>query len=113
LARADLFSVLGGLLVYLLLAFFLTAPKQRLWLVLGLLLIGLAHVGIGVLQYLRREHFQIFSFIQPADYGARASGFYSCPDHLAGFLEVVGLMGLRAACWSSWPLWLKVCVCFL
>jgi len=114
LARADFFSVLGGLVVYLLVAFFLTAPKQRLWLLLGLLVIGLVHVGIGVLQYIRREHFQIFSFIQPpADYGARASGFYGCPDHLAGYLEVVALMGLSVACWSRWPIWLKVCAGYL
>src|SRR5207237_3331989 len=58
-------------------------------------------------------HFQIFSFIQPPEYGPRASGFYGCPDHLAGYLEVVALMGLSAACWSRWPVWLKVCAGYL
>jgi len=63
LARADLFCVLAALIVYFLLAFFLTAPKHRLWLLLGLLVLALVNVGIGALQYLRREHFVIFSFI--------------------------------------------------
>jgi len=119
LARPDLFSALGTLAVYLLVALYLIAPKHRLRLLLGLLVIGLVQVGIGALQYLRREHFQILSFIQPADYGARASGFYICPDHLAVFLELVALMGLSAAFWSRWPHWLKACagyaslMCFL
>src|SRR5207302_11498318 len=41
-------------------------------------------------------------------YGARATGFYGCPDHLAGFLEVTGLLGLSVGCWGRWKHSLKV-----
>ena len=109
LTRHDLFEVLGALIVYLLMTAHLTSPKHRLWLLLGLLLLGLVNVGIGTLQYFRKEHLAILSFTRSTeDYGPRATGFYGCPDHLAGFLEVVGLLGLSAACWGRWPNWLKI-----
>ena len=109
LARYDFYTLLGALLVYLLVSFQLTIPKHRLWLVLGLLALALINISVGLIQYLRREHFPLVSFLQPADYGARASGLYICPDHMAGFLEVVAVLGLSAACWSRWSHWLKVC----
>ena len=108
LTRHDLFSVLAALIVYLVMALYLTSPKQRLWLLLGLLMLGLLNIGLGTVQYFRREHFALFRFVQAGEYGPRATGLYVCPDHLAGFLEVVGLMGLSAACWGRWPHWLKV-----
>ena len=30
----------------------------------------------------------------------RASGFYANPDHLAGLLEALGILGLSIACWA-------------
>src|SRR5262245_5693184 len=54
LARPDYYSLLGALLVYCLMAFQLTIPKHRLWLVLGLLLLSLTNIVIGLIQYLRR-----------------------------------------------------------
>ncbi|MGI8435953.1 MAG: O-antigen ligase family protein, partial [Chthoniobacterales bacterium] len=50
------------------------------------------------------------SWLQRYDYGRRASGFYICPNHLAGLLEVVGVMGLSIVCWSRWPVWGKLLV---
>ena len=38
----------------------------------------------------------------------RASGLYVDPDHLAGLLEVLGILGLSVACWSRLPGWAKV-----
>ncbi|MDQ6656360.1 MAG: O-antigen ligase family protein, partial [Verrucomicrobiota bacterium] len=38
------------------------------------------------------------------------SGFYVCPNHLAGLLEVLGIFGLSIACWSRWPVWSKLLV---
>ena len=108
LTRHDLFSVLGALIVYCLTAFYLTDPKQRWLLVLGLLMLGAVNAGLGAIQYFRHQHFALFSFLPASDYGARASGLYGCPDHLAGFFEVVGLIGLSVACWGRWSHWLKV-----
>ena len=55
----------------------------------------------------------LIPFLQRANYGYRASGFYVCPNHLAGLLEVLGLFALSIACWSRWPLWSKLLVGYL
>ncbi len=110
LTRHDLFSVLGALIVYGLVAFYLTTPKLRMWLVLGLLVLSLINVALGAVQYFRHDPSGFLSFVPTNDYGARASGLYGCPDHLAGFFEVVGLMGLSAACWGRWKPWLRVSI---
>jgi len=110
LTRHDLFSVLGALIAYMLVAFYLTTPKLRLWLVSGLLILGLINVALGAVQYFRHDPSGFLSFVPTNDYGARASGLYACPDHLAGFFEVVGLIGLSAACWGRWKPWLRVSI---
>jgi O-antigen ligase/Flp pilus assembly protein TadD len=108
LARVDLLTALGALMVYLLTALLLTVPKLRLAVVGTLLLLGLANVLLGAIQYCKGEPIVLWSFLQPADFGLRASGLYICPNHLAGFLEVAVLMGLSLACWSRRRLWLKL-----
>jgi len=109
LTRHDLFSILSALIVYLLLAAHLTSPKHRLGLVFGLLLLGLINVSLGALQYFRHANFAFLGLLPSAEaYGARATGFYGCPDHLAGFLEVTGLIGLSVGCWGRWKHSLKI-----
>ena len=41
-------------------------------------------------------------------YLGRASGLYICPDHLAGYLEVVGCLSLAMAGWSRCRAWVKL-----
>ena len=108
LARSDIYSVLGGLLVYFFVACTCTSPKQRMIVLLFLLVLGLAHVFIGALQFRDDNNFMPISFLQRYDYGRRASGFYVCPNHLAGLLEVLGIFGLSITCWSRWPAWTKL-----
>jgi O-antigen ligase len=110
LARADIYSVLGGLLVYFFVAFFFTSPKHRIAFVLFLLTMAIVQVGVGALQFRGGENFMPISFLQRIDYGARASGFFVCPNHLAGFLEVAGIFGLSIVCWSRWPSWSKLLI---
>lgn len=55
----------------------------------------------------------LISWLQRYDYGARASGFYVCPNHLAGLLEVLGIFGISIVCWSRWPVWLKLLIGYL
>ncbi len=108
LARADLFLVLAALIVYLLAAVFLTAPKFRFIFSMALMAIAFVHVAIGAIEYLRGQKIPLFEFIEKADYGMRASGLYVCPNHLAGFLEVAALMGLSIVCWSRQNFWVKL-----
>ena len=108
IARSDIYSVLGGLVVYFFVACILTRSKQRMFFALFLLLFGIAHAFIGALQFRDETNFMPISWLQRYDYGTRASGFYVCPNHLAGFVEVVAVLGLSIVCWSRWPVWSKL-----
>jgi O-antigen ligase len=119
LARADIYSVLGGLLVYLFVACICVDNKRRMWFICALFAIAFVHVGIGVVQFRYGDDFMLIPFLQRFEYGRRASGFYICPNHLAGLLEVLGIFGLSLVCWARWPVWGKLlvlyatCVCYL
>ena len=119
LARPDIYSVLGGLLVYFFVACLFTEAKRRMLLLAFLLALAIVHVSIGAIQFRGGHNFMLIPFLQRYDYGRRASGFYVCPNHLAGLLEVLGVFGLSIFFWSRWPLWAKllagyaVCVCYL
>ena len=108
LARADIYSVLGGLLVYSFFAFVCIDNKRRLWFVCFLFAVAFVHVGIGAVQFRYGDDFMLISFLQRFEYGRRASGFYICPNHLAGLLEVLGIFGLSFVCWARWPVWGKL-----
>ena len=82
--------------------------KTRLFLLVFLLTAALGHVAVGALQFRNGDNWMPIAFLQRFDYGRRASGFYICPNHLAGLLEVVGLFGLSVAFWSRWPVWAKL-----
>lgn len=110
IARSDLYSVLAGLVVYFVTASVMTSPKQRLLFLACLLVFALVHVLIGALQFRDGTNFMPISWLQRYDYGVRASGLYVCPNHLAGLLEVLGIMGVSLVCWSRWPVWSKVLV---
>ncbi len=113
LARADIYSILGGLIVYLFVACVLVNTRARMAVAVFLLIFALAHVVVGAIQFREANNFMPISFLQRFDYGQRASGFYICPNHLAGLLEVVGLFGLSLVCWSRWPVWGKILVGYM
>lgn len=109
-ARPDLFSVVGALAVYGLTVAVFTSSAARSVILASLLSFALVHVLVGMIQFSRGDNFMLIAFLQRADYGQRASGFYVCPNHLAGLLEVLGIFGVSLACWSRWPLWSKLLV---
>jgi len=108
LARFDLYSVLGGLIIYFFTACVFTSARARMTILACLLAASLAHVLVGVIQFSSGNNFMPISFLQRFDYGRRASGFYICPNHLAGLLEVLGIFGLSIICWGRWPVWAKL-----
>lgn len=111
-ARPDIYSVLGGLLVYWFITLVCTSAKPRAWIVIALLVLGLIHVLIGVVQFRDGNNFMLVPFLQRVDYGRRASGFYVCPNHLAGALEVIGIFGVSLVCWSRFPTWSKLLIAY-
>ena len=108
IARTDLYMVLAALLVYLLVVLHLNTSGRRLWMVAVLLALGAANVVVAVIQFAKSRDFVVFDFLQRGDYGTRASGFYTCPNHLSGFLETALFLGLSVACWSRCSVWVKL-----
>jgi O-antigen ligase/cytochrome c-type biogenesis protein CcmH/NrfG len=103
-ARLDLYLVLAALILYLTIALYITSPKLRVAFVVVLLLLAGANCLVGAIQFFKGQNFMPFEFLPRPNYGTRASGFYGCPNHLAGFLEVVLLMALGLTFWSRWRL---------
>lgn len=138
LARHDLFMTLAALSVYLLSAIFISQTRPRHLLCAILFVFAGAHLACGVVQFrydphpqirlpistqsddpkavapetveLRQPQFMFFSSpaMQRTDSTPRASGFYLSPNHLAGLLEMLGLMAASLACWSNWRLVARV-----
>jgi O-antigen ligase len=100
LARSDFFMVAGAFLVYLMVILFFFRTRDRMLLLFGLLVLALAHIVVGAIQFKEANQFYPWPWIQRSDYGWRASGFYICPNHLAGLLEVLALFALSVAVWS-------------
>ena len=111
-ARPDIYSVLGAFFVYLFVACACTSAKQRMAILLSLLALALLHVLIGAVQFRDGRNFMLIPFLQRFDYGRRASGFYVCPNHLAGMLEVLGIFGASMIFWSRFPVWAKVLISY-
>ena len=42
------------------------------------------------------------------NYGFRASGFYICPNHLAGLLEILALFALSVLFWGRGRVWVRI-----
>lgn len=108
LARFDIYSMLAGLIVYFVIATALTDSKKRMMILAALLAAGVVQTVIGSIQFRNGDNWMPISFLQRFDYGRRASGFYICPNHLAGLLEVLGVFGLSVTLWSRWPTWSKL-----
>ncbi len=102
LARTDLFMVVGALFVYLATACYFTTVRLRLIALVVFLAGALIHVGVGAIQFKQGDGFMLLpGFFRPAIYEWRASGFYICPNHLAGLLEMVALLAISYVCWGQ------------
>ncbi len=107
-ARADLEMVSAALIVYLLFSQILSSSRRRIPFVAALLILAVAASIVGGIQYFKGHNFMPFDFFPRPDYGIRASGFYGCPNHLAGFLEVMMFFGISLACWSRYGLLVRI-----
>ena len=107
-ARPDLFMVLGALIVYLVTALCGTSPVSRVVFTCVFLVLACAHLVVGAIQFSKGNNFMPFDFLPRSDYENRASGFYGCPNHLAGFLEITLFMALSLTFWSRWRMLGKI-----
>lgn len=100
LAWPDLFSAVACAAVYLMFACHLTTPGLRLGWMMALATLAVAGVLVGIQQFLAGGDWMPFGFLRSESYRGRASGFYICPNHLAGYVEVVALFSIAVAIWS-------------
>lgn len=100
IARADLYLAVAAFTTYLIFSFRIVSTRLRVRFAYFLLLIAAANFVVGGIQFFKGGNFMPFPFLPRENYGARASGFYGCPNHLAGFLEIAMLFGISIACWS-------------
>ncbi len=100
LARWDLFLTLGALVAYLATSLYFVRARDRLIVVSLLLALAVAHVLIGGIQFKQADEFMLVPGIIRSKWEWRASGFYIYPNHLAGLLEMLGMMSLSICCWG-------------
>ncbi len=100
LARWDLFLVLGAVVAYFAVSCHFVRTRDRLILVGALLAVALVHIGIGVVQFKQEDNYMLLPGIIRSEWDWRASGFYIYPNHLAGLLEMLGMIALGLCCWG-------------
>lgn len=108
LARWDLFLVLGVVVVYFAVSSWFVRSRDRLAIIGVLALLGLVHVVIGAIQFKQKDNFMLLPGIIRNDWIWRASGFYICPNHLSGLLEMLGAMTFSICCWGRVPNWGRI-----
>ena len=109
-ARPDLCCVLAALVVYGLTASVITSTMARLAVVLSLLVFGVLHVAVAVIQRGFAENWTLPAILQGIERTHRATGFFVSANHLAGSLEVLFVLALGIACWSRWQPWSKAII---
>lgn len=108
-ARMDLYCVLGGLTLYGIILTAYASSTRRIALILGLLAFATVHVLVSVVQFgIGRNYDLLFPLLAGVAHNPRAAGLFIDPDHLAGLLEVLGVLGLSITAWSRWPNWMRV-----
>lgn len=120
LATGYLRLILACLVSYLIFAFVVTNPIHRLVFVIGLM--GLASVQ-EILEVWQFNHthdsFPLPWFSEQLRiwYGprfdTRSHGFYLNGNHLAWFLNVVGIFALSATCWGRWRITAKIVTLYI
>ena len=108
IAWDDEFMVLGCLMLYLLTACYVTDPRRRMWVLWVLLAMAGLNLLVGISQFANGDSYMLFWFIRPDQYLGRASGLYICPDHLAGYLEVLCCLSASTAFWGRLRGWVRL-----
>lgn len=100
IGRIQFFIMAGCLLIYLIYTLFLTRSPERKWFFYVLMALALVQVAIGVIQFTEHNQWMLLPWAQRRDDFWRASGFFVSPNHFAGYLEIIALMGLSFVVWG-------------
>jgi len=92
-ARQELMRVLIYAVLFLAIVNNLSRQESTQLVTLTLIFLGMLISLYAIYQYLTRSEY-VWTFLRPRIYAGRASGTYICPNHLAGFLEMLIPLGL-------------------
>ncbi len=92
-ARRELIRVLVYAVVFYAILNHLNRQESASLVAYTMVFLGLAISGYAIYQF-ATDSTHVGFFLKPANYAGRASGTYICPNHLAGFLELVLPLGL-------------------
>lgn len=115
LGAYDFGIATAALLVWLLVAFVVTGPRERLVLIGAVLILSCGQAVISLLQYVKEE--PDFGMYWPsaelranyfARFGLRFRGLYLNPNHLAWLLNLVIFFASTLAIWGRMRGWLRV-----
>ncbi|MEI6321832.1 MAG: O-antigen ligase family protein [bacterium] len=101
IGRLQFFILIGCLLIYLLFTLVLTKPGDRKVFFIFLGIMALLQIVPALIQFTQKNQWMPLSWAQRLDAPSwRASGFFICPNHFAGFLEVMALIATSYAIWG-------------
>ena len=113
LANHDFYMVFAAFIVYLFTALYITDPRHRLLFGAALLVFAMVHIYPSMIQFREGDSYMPISWLQRTTlYGERASGFYICPNHFAGLLEILAMVGVGLIAWARWKVTGKVLVAY-
>lgn len=92
-AEHELMRILLYGTLFFLAVNFLHGQESTQILSLLLVLVGMLVASYALFQYITHSNL-VWNVIKPSQYANRGSGTYICPNHLAGFLEMVLPLGL-------------------
>jgi len=95
-ARRELIRILVYALLFLAILNNLNRQESGPLVGCTMVFLGMAIAGYAIYQY-ATDSPHVGFFLKPANYAGRGSGTYICPNHLAGFLEMVLPLGLAFA----------------
>lgn len=87
-ARQELIRILVYGVLFFAILDNLNRQETTQWLAFALILLGTLLSLYAVYQFLTNSPY-VWHFVKPAQYMRRGSGTYICPNHLAGFLEMI------------------------
>jgi len=110
IARMQFFILAGCFLVYLLVGVVLTRPVDRRLVVAFLLILAVVQLVPAIVQFSGEKGWMPLPWAQrlPGFDNWRASGFFICPNHFAGFMEIASLLAMSHTIWGRGSVRMKI-----